>query len=508
MDLPSSTKIVLLGLVAAWIWKKYSAVQKHLPYPPGPKGYPLIGNVFDMPTEYAWISVYEMKKKYGDLIFMQVIGKPILFVNSYSIASALLDRRSLTYSSRPKSIMAEDLLKWDWFLPVMPYGEKWKKNRQQLHPFLDLSAINNYIERQTRDSHVLLKELLSSPEDFYTHIRKGVGSTIMKIVYGHEVESFDDPYIQLVEEAIDYVGHATRPGAFMVEIFPWLRYVPEWVPGAKFQKFAREGREKSLAMRFKPFYDVKKKVMNGVAEPCILSEMIEANRRDDDTIQDEELCANVAGVLYAAGADTSVSVLQTFFLAMVLYPEAQRRAQEELDRVIGRTRLPTLDDKPNLPYINATILESLRFYPVGPFAIPRLLEKDDEYEGYTIPKGTIVTPNVWGICHDADEFPDPFAFKPDRFLPDSGKKMPLNPTKVVFGFGRRMCPGRDMALNSIFLYISAVLSVFDIKPASDEYGKPIIPNVEYYSNMITFPKPFKCSITPRTPECVNLINQL
>ena len=66
MDLPSSTKIVLLGLVAAWIWKKYSAVQKHLPYPPGPKGYPLIGNVFDMPTEYAWISVYEMKKKYGN----------------------------------------------------------------------------------------------------------------------------------------------------------------------------------------------------------------------------------------------------------------------------------------------------------------------------------------------------------------------------------------------------------------------------------------------------------
>ena len=86
-----------------------------------------------------------------------------------------------------------------------------------------------------------------------------------------------------------------------------------------------------------------------------------------------------------------------FMLAMVLYPDAQKKAQEEIDRVIGNDRLPCFDDRDNLPYVDAIVKEVLRWHPVGPMGLPHSTTEDDTYEGYHIPKGSLVIANIWCV---------------------------------------------------------------------------------------------------------------
>ena len=130
--------------------------------------------------------------------------------------------------------------------------------------------------------------------------------------------------------------------------------------------------------------------------------------------------------------------MQTFFLAMVLHPAVAKKAQEELDRVVGKDRLPDFSDKDNLPYINAVVKELFRWNPPLPFGVPNRVIQDDVYRGYFIPAGTSVIQNIWAIFRDQNVYPGPEAFNPDRFL-KGGEIDPLvpNPEDRVFGSGRR-----------------------------------------------------------------------
>jgi cytochrome P450 len=127
-----------------------------------------------------------------------------------------------------------------------------------------------------------------------------------------------------------------------------------------------------------------------------------------------------------------------FFMAMILNPKAMKKAQEELDRVVGKGELPDFSHKDSLPCIDALIKEVLRWSPPVPLGLPKRAMQDDVYRGYFIPKGTVVVENVWAILRNPNIYPDPEAFNPDRFLKD-GKINPLvfNPEDRVFGAGRR-----------------------------------------------------------------------
>lgn len=150
--------------------------------------------------------------------------------------------------------------------------------------------------------------------------------------------------------------------------------------------------------------------------------------------------------------------MQGFFLAMAMFPEVQRKAQAELDAVVGHDRLPTFKDQASLPYVNALLKELLRWHTVTPIGVPHCSVTDDEYNGYYIPAGSIMTVNVWyvrpflvnrdqltcldlsrALSRDPEVFPDPESFIPERFLDANGKLDPRSNelTDFTFGFGRR-----------------------------------------------------------------------
>jgi cytochrome P450 len=168
-----------------------------------------------------------------------------------------------------------------------------------------------------------------------------------------------------------------------------------------------------------------------------------------------------------------------WMLAMLAYPETQARAQAELDAVVGRARLPTFADYPLLPYTRAMVKEALRWKPTTPLGGPHRLTEDDWYEGMFIPKGTICIPNVWHMNRDPEIYGENAAhFDPARHLDASGDIAPGPPdTKdeghVSYGFGRRQCPGRHAANNSLFIEIAVMLWAMKIERKRDASGQPL-----------------------------------
>ncbi|KAG7085604.1 hypothetical protein E1B28_003155 [Marasmius oreades] len=197
---------------------------------------------------------------------------------------------------------------------------------------------------------------------------------------------------------------------------------------------------------------------------------------------------------------------------MLANPDAQRRAQSEIDSVVALGELPQFSDQHALPFVSAIVKEVLRWKPVTPLGIPHASVAEDVYRGYTIPSGSLMVPNIWAMLHDEDTYPDPHSFKPERFIGADGKLNPdvKDPSTVLFGFGRRICPGRHMSLNSVWISIALMLATLNISKALDKEGNVIEPSYEYISSLACIPAPFKCAIKPRsklTEEMIRAVAQ-
>ncbi|THG94471.1 hypothetical protein EW145_g8131, partial [Phellinidium pouzarii] len=381
-----------------------------LPGPPGPQGYPLVGNIFDKPGVPEWERArqwgaqhglstvcrhtlgapYAYPHTQGDIILVRSLGKPYIIVNSYEAAVELFEKRGHNYSSRPQNTLIE-LEGWNLLPSQMAYGDEHRKSRQLLHRFFGRPAVSDFCELQTHVAHRLLLGLLKEPDEFRYLTRRSAGESIMMAAYGYKVAEKNDPYIDLAEKGIQTLSDAKRMA--LVNIFPSLRYLPEWLPGTSFHKTIRDGYDTVHTLLFDPYEKTKKEI--------------------------------------------TVSALNTFILAMVLFPDAQRRGKEELDRVIGKDALPTMQDRPNLTYINAICNEVLRWEPVSPLGVAHCPTEDDVYNGYFIPAGITMYANIWAMQRNPSEYPEPDKFIPERWLPFDGEKTPLDVHKTQFGFGRR-----------------------------------------------------------------------
>ncbi|KAF9015058.1 cytochrome P450 [Cyathus striatus] len=492
--------------IAYSLWRKYAS-RAGVPLPPGPKGYPLIGNIYDMPHEYPWLKYMEWSKQYGDIIYMNMFGTDTIVLNSLKAASDLLEKRSGSYADRPDMVMANELMEWDWDFAHMRYSEWWRRHRKVFHQHFQPRAVPAYQQVQLEATGNLLRQLLESPDRFISHVRHHSGSIILWLVYGYKIQPENDYYVRLVDEAVRGLGQAVHAGSFLVDYLPFLKYIPAWVPGAGFQKLARKWAVASSNLKNDPFEIVKKSMEDGTAISSFVTDNLEKIKNSNEYSEDyEEIIKNCAGIAYIAGSDTTVSVVLTWILAMTHYPDVFAQAQAELDSVVGKSRLPDFQDRASLPYLGAMLSETLRWYPVTPQALPHRAVAEDIYEGYYIPKDATLVPNIWAIMHDDALYPEPNKFKPERFLKQDGRQLPPDPvTAGVFGFGRRICPGRYLALNTAWITIASILACFNISKPIGSDVKPFDPPIEYTDGLVIHPKPFQTRLTPRSPEAVQLI---
>ncbi|KAJ3563987.1 hypothetical protein NP233_g8587 [Leucocoprinus birnbaumii] len=406
--------------------------------------------------------------------------------------------------------MAVDHMKFDYALATVPYGHLWRRHRRAFHQHFSTSQVQKYNGAQTKEARMFLRRLLDAPDDFAHHIHHFIAALIMSVSYGMTVQETNDPYIFRAQQANKGFTDAGVAGRYLVNNFPAMKYIPSWFPGAGWKKTGEYFAELNQLVSRKPFEFVKERMADGTAIPSVASALINDLPAEGSPNREEEerVARNVAAVSYLAGEDTLASTFLSFVLVMCLYPEVQKKAQAELDRVLNG-RLPEYNDRPSLPYINAFIHELNRWHQVLPSAIPHLTSESDEYDGYFIPKGTIVIGNSWSILQDPTVYKDPERFIPERFMKD-GELDPnvQDPSVAVFGFGRRICPGRFMGDSTIFIVVASVLSAFDISPPLDKDGRPIVPEVRFGGDLSAHPLPFQASIQPRSRKVAEMIHNL
>ncbi|KAK7692345.1 hypothetical protein QCA50_003970 [Cerrena zonata] len=193
---------------------------------------------------------------------------------------------------------------------------------------------------------------------------------------------------------------------------------------------------------------------------------------------------------------------------MSLFPDVQRKAQDEISRQVGPDTLPDFDDYDKLVYVQAVVLETMRWLPVAPLAIPHRVTRDDEYRGMLIPEGSTVIPNTWAILRNPEDYPEPERFNPDRFIKDGCLDTSVrSPLTLAFGYGRRTCPGRWLSSASLFMIIASTLHTMDIHPILGPNGEPFDPEKHAFPGIkLNFDK-LPCAVTPRSTKAAELIRK-
>jgi cytochrome P450 len=399
--------------------------------------------------------------------------------------------------------------------------------RKIVHNNLNIKAARTYVPYQDLENKAMLVGFLDKPDLFIDHIRRYTNSLTTQMVFGFRTTSIDDPkLIQLFHGFEKFCEVTGTTAAALLDLFPVLRSLPDAV--LPMRKYAKELHVKERELYVGHWLNVKKAIKNGTskvclfplqrfktwsrltsAQPCFCLDLVRA--QDEENFSDD-LAGYVSGSLLEAGSDTTAATLVGFVQAMLLFPDVVEKAQVELDRVCG-DHLPSLEDEPNLPYIRGAVKESMRWMPTDILGVPHAVIRDDEYMGYTIPKGAGVMWNVWAVQMDPKRHPDPRRFDPARYAHDNqtAAEAASNPNAsardhFVFGAGRRLCQGMHIAERSLFLAISRLLWAFEFHKVHDKAGKEMHPDSNSLTEgLFVLPTPFPARIVPRSAEKAALV---
>ncbi|TFK43947.1 cytochrome P450 [Crucibulum laeve] len=454
----------------------------------------------------------------GGIVYLNVLGNSIVILNDSKYALDMLDKKSRIYSDRPTLTMAGTLVGWDEGPALIPFCDTWSEYRRLFAQFMGThSKVYEFEEVLQDENNIFLKRLLANPNNWVDHARKFAGGIVLTLAYGYKAGDDDDRMVRIVNEAMDQFSETTKSSAFLVDVFPTLRYVPSWFPGAAWKKKVPKYAKSLQTMLDSPYAWVKQQISSGTAKKCFVSDLLD-NRTS--TQEKERIIKWAAAGIYSGGADTTVAGIESFVLAMTLQIAAQKKAQAEIDSVIGTDRLLVLKDRARLPYTEALFTEVLRVYAIAPTGIsdiiysftlilviehsnlvpsglPHVSREDDIHNGYFIPKGAIVIANIWQFLKDPAMYKNPDLFLPERFMESKDHTKEVDPRDFIFGFGRRVCPGIHLADEFMWLLCVSVLAAFDIRPPVKD-GESVMPTGKVLDGAICHPEPFECVIKPRS----------
>ncbi|KIM82450.1 hypothetical protein PILCRDRAFT_70736 [Piloderma croceum F 1598] len=338
------------------------------------------------------------------------------------------------------------------------------------------NLIQPFLPPMREEAHKLVLSILENlrPLQLEDHIRCAVGSVILKLVYRYTIISKgQDPFVHLTDIVLWQFSKCNEPSAYLVDAFPFLRYLPDWMLGSGFKWTVHHFWSTLQQFMEDPFRFTKEQMEAGTAVPSFTTQQLEAL---DPKLPQQTAIEIVkwAGALMLAGELVSMDLI--FFLAMAKHQDIQHQGKAEIDAVVGSNQLPTFEDLQNLLYMHAIVKETLHWQVVAPSIM-----EDDVYCGWRIPKGSGILANVWKMMHDEEIYKDPYTFNPGRFL---GSTPERDPADFVFGYGRRLCLGNGFAGQSLFITMATTLATLSIHKAQNEQGIEVDPVIEEVSGPI------------------------
>ncbi|KAJ6577527.1 cytochrome P450 [Mycena capillaripes] len=436
---------VIVCFLALHTGKRLSIRRK---LPPGP-------NRADVPPSFFWKTFRSWNQQYGPVISFYLGRNPVVVLGTFETAHDLLDKRGEIYSGRPRQIVGHEILSGGMRGIGMFYGRA-------------IGAGSLFVV-----------------------------SIIFCVSYGRRVKTLSDDVVVKNMIIGEYFGKLHVPGKFLVESWPILLYLQRFLQWFRWEPEQHRKFDTEFYMLL--MNDVKRELAENTAQPSMAAHSL--SKQTEFGLTDVET-AYALSAPWAAGVGTTIATIEVFLLAMILFPSVQKKAQDEIDSVVGQGRSPRFEDYDALPYVQALIKEVTRWRCIAPTGIPHATSKDDVYQGMFIPKGTTVYANIYAMTTDPETFPDPDEFRPERFLDTR-----LRNYSIPFGFGRRLCPGQHVALQTAFISIVRMLWTFHILPGLNEKGDPVIPSADNFtSGLVTGPAPFPCRFEPRHKSTAEIIH--
>ncbi|KAH6695143.1 cytochrome P450 [Plectosphaerella plurivora] len=470
-----------------------------------------------MPIIRPHIQLQKWAQEYGP-VYSLILGTKVMIVLSSDTAVAdVLNKKSGNFSDRPDMFIGQKIASGNLRLVVMVshcpphkhrYGDNWRMIHRMIHNIMNIKAAVTYVPYQDLENKFLLEGLLDTPNDLLAHIRRFTYSLSTQMIFGYRCVDNKDPNLLQLFESFEKWGELSgSSSAQIADLFPILQKLPALMtPNVRYAKKLFEVERKNYVRHW---MKSKEALDSGKGLPCFCNDIYRVQSKEGFS---DDAAGYISGSLLEAGSDTTASTLYGFIQAILVWPEVQRKIQEEIDRVVGPDRLPNMDDYDDLPYVRSCIKESLRWMPTVVLGVPHAAIKEDNYMGFTIPQGATVVNNVWAIHMDPERSPNPRVFNPDRFKGDDTSlyQSAVGDTKkrdnFVFGAGRRQCQGIHIAERSLFLGISRLMWAFTFTPPIDASGNPTQYDIEDLVGGITIqPAEYPVDIKARSPGKAQII---
>ncbi|XP_076009191.1 cytochrome P450 2J2-like [Genypterus blacodes] len=457
-------------------------------FPPGPRGLPILGNVF---TGVDFKTMDKLAEEYGPVFSLRKGGKRFVFVSGFNMVREALVNQLDSFVDRPIIPLFHAVFKGLGI--ALSNGYLWKNQRKFANTHLKYfgggkKSLENYIELESTFLCDTFKEEQRTPFNPRYTITNAVSNVICSVVFGHRFEYTDECFqnvLQLDNEAIILAGTAR---AQLYDAFPGLF---KYLPGP--HQTILSNYQKIMAFLLDEIKKHQAEWNPDDPRDYIDVYLVEMEKRKEDPLAgfNIDTLAVCTLDLIEAGTESAATTLRWALLYMINYPEIQQKVQAEIDRVIGQSRQPTMKDQPNLPYTDAVIHETQRFGNIVPLGFPKMASQDAVLGGHFIPKGTAVTTSLASVLFDKNEWETPHTFNPDHFL-DSEGQFRRREAFLPFSAGKRVCVGEQLARMELFLFFTSLLQRFTFTPLP---GK--VPSTEGVLGFTHSPEEFRMIALPR-----------
>ncbi|KAE9453848.1 hypothetical protein C3L33_14206, partial [Rhododendron williamsianum] len=448
----------------AWALSKPRPGQAH-PIP-GPSGFPLLGLVFAFTSSLTHRVLSNLSRKLSAIQLMAFSIGFTRFIISSDPNTAKDILNSSAFANRPVKESAYELL-FHRAMGFAPYGEYWRNLRRisATHLFSPrrIAHFGRFRENIGSRMVIEIESLMSGSGvvEVKRVLHFGSLNNVMMSVFG---KCYD--FSEKMGDGFELEGLVSE-GYELLGTFNWSDHFPVlgWLDLQGVRKRCRDlvGRVNVFVGKIIEEHRAERAENGGgLGEDCagdfvdVLLDLENENR-----LSDSDMVAVLWEMIFR-GTDTVAILLEWILARMVLHPDIQAKAQSEIDSVVGKTRLVSDSDLPNLPYLLAIVKETLRMHPPGPLlSWARLAIHDTKIGNHFVPAGTTAMVNMWAITHDERVWSDPNEFKPERFVGEDVAIMGSDLRLAPFGSGRRVCPGKAMGLATVHLWLAQLLQSFE-----------------------------------------------
>ena len=460
--------------------------------PPGPLRIPIIGNLLSLASKDSLSNLANLRKKYGDVYSLYVGNKLVVFLNGYDAINDALVKKGSLFARRPVTPFSTSQ---DIFPAIVTAnGQTWRENRAFTILALDQVSVKNkgcHIEEIIAVETTALMdklETLSGSVDPRNYLLPSVSNVITSFLFSQRFDLDDKEFIGFLEYVDSNEKYLPR-AVTLVNCFPFLLKLPGDVLGTK-----RMIENQFIWLRLLNKYLSDRKFDGAKTDfvDSYMQSIAENEIRGHKQTLTKQNMFNATFDLVIAGSGTVSATISWLLLYILHDSNLQATLHSEIDDVIGRKRLPALEDRRNMPYTEATILEALRIAAVVPLGLPHSVPFDTVFKGYLIPQDSTVITNFNSVMMDPEIWPHPEKFFPERFLSSDRKTVKIPKEFTPFALGPRSCLGERLAKMELFLYLTSLMQRFRLSPSGAN-----LPRIKGSVGVIYRPDPYQICFIKR-----------